>query len=210
MRLALSQHADGVELDVRLCRSGEVIVLHDPDLERVAHARLGAANTDFGALRTHDLGGGERVPSLDEAIELVLDSGALLNVELKYDVPDLEALVTAVAQRVLARSAEERERIMFSSFSRRICALLCAQLPKAEVAFLFSEAPGVFPQGIRAVNPLHKLVDAAAVAAWHARGLTVNVWTVNDGPRAAVLAAAGVDGIITDDVPVVRAALAPT
>ena len=35
MRLALSQGADGIELDVRLCASGEVIVLHDDDMQRV-------------------------------------------------------------------------------------------------------------------------------------------------------------------------------
>jgi glycerophosphoryl diester phosphodiesterase len=52
------------------------------------------------------------------------------------------------------------------------------------------------------------LLDAAYIAALHARQLIVNTWTVNDPARARLLAAAGVDGIITDDVPALLDALA--
>ncbi|MFI5308765.1 MAG: glycerophosphodiester phosphodiesterase, partial [Polyangiales bacterium] len=50
MRRALEQGADGIELDVRLCKSGEVLVLHDADLLRVAGKKLVAAESTFDEL----------------------------------------------------------------------------------------------------------------------------------------------------------------
>jgi glycerophosphoryl diester phosphodiesterase len=207
MRRALDQGADGIELDVRLCGSGEVIVLHDPDLQRVAGVAVTAAEASLAELQQHDLGQGERVPLLDQALELVLGSGHLLNVELKADVPDPVALARAVAQRALARNAQERARLLFSSFSAELCGALAEALPEAAVALLFDREPSELPRGLAAVHPRYPLADSSAVARWHAAGLVVNVWTVNDAQRARELAAVGVDGIVTDDVPLVLAAL---
>jgi glycerophosphoryl diester phosphodiesterase len=207
MRMALAQGADGIELDVRLCGSGEVVVLHDPDLKRVAGARVLAADASWAELQRHDLGGGARVPSLAAAIELVLGAGKLLNIELKSDVPDAGALVAAVARMLNAETAAALERVVLSSFSPDICADLCDALPAVAVGALFETIPSALPSGVRAVHPRHVLVDDATVARWHAAHLLINTWTVNDASRAAQLARAGVDAIITDDVPTILAAL---
>jgi glycerophosphoryl diester phosphodiesterase len=103
IEIAIAQGAEGIELDVRLCGSGEVIVLHDPDLQRVAGVPLLAAASNYRALAACDLGDGARVPLLDDALSLVLRAGLFLNVELKADVPDAAALVAAVLERVRAR-----------------------------------------------------------------------------------------------------------
>lgn len=207
MRRALEQGADGIELDVRLCASGEVVVLHDPDLQRVAGAPGRAAELSLDELQRYDLGQGERVPTLDAAMDLVLGGGKLLNIELKPDVPDRDALVARVAERVGARPAEQRARVVFSSFDRAICSALRSAAPQIAVGFLFERLPPDLPDGMAAVHPHHAAVDRAQIERWTAAGLVVNVWTVNDGARAAMLAEAGADGIITDDVPAVFAGL---
>lgn len=207
MQRALAQGADAIELDVRSCGSGEVVVVHDPDLRRVAGAGAVVATTPLSELQRHDLGEGERVPVLDEAMDLVLGAGALLNIELKPDVPDPQALVAAVASRALARSAAERARVIFSSFGARLCVALQAAVPGAAVAFLFERAGAVLPPGIAALHPRHALATREALAGWQAAGLIVNAWTVNDPDLARALSAAGVDGIITDDVTLVLGAL---
>ena len=45
----------------------------------------------------------------------------------------------------------------------------------------------------------HALVSPAVVRAVHGSGGALFAWTVNDPDRVALLAAAGVDGIVTDD-----------
>jgi glycerophosphoryl diester phosphodiesterase len=194
MRLALSQGAGGIELDVRLCKSGEVIVLHDVDLKRMAGVALRAQDATLAELQAHDLGRGEHVPTLDAAMDLVLGAGPelRLNIELKPDVPDENALVQAVAR-----------------FSAGICAAMRRELPALAVAFLYEQAAeeALRPTGVAVVHPRHQLLDAAVIAELHARHLQVNTWTVNDPARALALAQAGIDGIITDDVPAILSAL---
>jgi glycerophosphoryl diester phosphodiesterase len=204
MRYALEQGADGIELDVRLCKSGEVIVLHDPDLVRVAGCALRAEDAMLEELRAFD------VPSLDDAIDLVLGHGAQrarLNVEVKPDVPDVLVLTHAVARCLEARTPGEQARLLVSSFSSVICEAMLEALPGLDVAFLFEREVDELPEGISAVHPHHALLDAARVAGFHALGLQVNTWTVNDHARARMMADAGVDAIISDDVPVVLGAV---
>jgi len=207
MEYALAQGADGVELDVRLCGSGEVVVLHDADLERVAGVPVAVSAATLSELRVLDVGDGERVPLLDEAMALVLGGGRLLNVELKPDVPSPQALIERVALAVCARSPAERDAIVISSFSARMCSALATALPGVAIAFLFEHAPDGLPAGIAAVHPHHALADPEAIARCHEQGFAVNVWTVNDPVRARALAAAGADGLVTDDVAVVLGAL---
>lgn len=207
MRLALAQGADGIELDVRLCGSGEAVVLHDPDLLRVAGVAYEVMNLSRDELQRCELGGGERVPLLDEALELVLGGGALLNIELKPDVPDSVALIRAVSACVQRRAQPERERILLSSFSRSLCRMASAALPGLAIAALIDKADAALPDGIRAVHPHQALATSEAIARWHHAGLRVNVWTVNDPARARELANHEVDAIITDDVPTTLAAL---
>src|SRR5512141_12305 len=87
-RLAMQQGADGVELDVWRCASGEVVVAHDEDLQRVAGSPLRIPDARLDELRAADVGAwkgarwrGERIPRLDEVLEAL--PGAVVNVELK-------------------------------------------------------------------------------------------------------------------------------
>jgi len=208
--LALSQGADGIELDVRPCKSGELVVIHDPDLQRVAGDPRTVAELAASQLNTIDLGGGQAPPLLRQAAALVLGAGKRLNIELKADVPDRQAAARALVDEVSEFSSAELERVVASCFDRGLAQALGEALPELAVAWLLSPKTPRHPDdllGLRGVHPHHSLADAAQVARWHAQGLFVNVWTVNDGAQARRLQAAGVDGLITDDVPRMRQAL---
>ena len=208
--LALAQGADGVELDVRPTRDGEVVVFHDPDLARLAGDARAVSDLTHAELRGFDLGRGERIPRLVEVLDLVLGAGKFLNVELKRDVPDLDRSVDAVAAILGARTADERARLIVSSFERAAIDRLGAKLPEVAVAFLFADAADPFPvlSPTWHAHPRHTLAGAEAIVRWQSEGRVVNVWTVNDTVEAQRLRDADVDGIMTDDVPLVLAALA--
>ena len=93
-RLARAQGADGVELDVWRCASGEVVVFHDEDTARISGVPLRVPDAPFPALRALDVGAhrgerfrGERIPRLEEVFEAL--PGAVVNVELKSRGRDL-------------------------------------------------------------------------------------------------------------------------
>ena len=78
--IAVAEGADGVELDVRGTRDGSVVVFHDVDL-----ARLAGDPREVAALDRRDLPpvGGAPIPTLDEALDLILGAGLEVNVEVK-------------------------------------------------------------------------------------------------------------------------------
>jgi len=102
-RLAVEQGADGVELDVWRCGSGEVVVHHDPDTARTGGVARLVSSTPWAELRRLDVGSwkgerfaGERIPLLAEVLDAL--PTAVVNVELKSSGwPDL-ALARAVAE----------------------------------------------------------------------------------------------------------------
>lgn len=212
-RLAIEEGAAGVELDVRTCASGEVVVAHDPHLGRVGERAAWIAMLPWERVRAVRIGESERVPLLDEAMDLICGAGLRLNVEVKGDVPDRRATARAVAELLAKRRASEREAIILSTFDPLVLVTLRRHARGVPLAFLFDRdhtGPVRAPLARRllrpdGLHPHHALCTNDAVARWKRRGLFVIPWTVNDPRRAEELATAGVDAIITDDVPALRA-----
>ena len=198
--LALSEGADGVELDVRLDRSGRVIVLHDTGLARVTQgvdarrvAELSAAEVDAA-----HAGGGEHIPVLIDVLAWAEEREARVNVELKGDVPSLKALAQAVAGDVKKVRAAP-ERIFFSSFHPW---LVHEKQRAFRSAILFRML------GAAAVHPERTLITTERMARWRRADALVNTWTVNDDAEARQLAELGVDTIISDRPGAILQALA--
>ncbi len=207
--LAARMGADGVELDVQRCGTGEVVVLHDESLGRTTGRAALIAETPWSVVRTLDAGSrksprfaGARVPLLAEV--LAGTGELLLNIELKCDHADDRGL-TAEVTRLIA-DASAGTRVLLSSFNPLCLFRARALAPRIARALLFEEAvawplrravtaPAL---GVAALHPQVSLATAAQVARWRRRGYSVAAWTVDDVERAAALWASGVAGIITN------------
>jgi glycerophosphoryl diester phosphodiesterase len=206
--LAARYGAVGVELDVRLCRSGEVVVIHDPTLTKSTGGRdeRAVADLPLGELSLVDVGGREHVPLLDRVLRWARASKLLVNVEIKRDVPDRKRTVRATAD--VMRPYLAGGDVMASSFDPWMLAYFGLLLPGALRGSLFSsestlerlQTSGWVASliGAGAVHPERKLTSADRCRKWKKRSKLINVWTVNDVAEAQALAAMGVDAIITD------------
>jgi len=212
---ARADGADGVELDVLRCASGEVVVFHDDDLGRLAGRPERVADLTLESLREVPLRGGGRIPTLEEALQ-ACGPEMLVNVELKAgrgtSLRALAALVAGV-EALIARAGAAR--ILVSSFSPLALYLWRRRAPAVRAALLFERqaplplrrawaAPVLRPF---ALHPEAALCTPARVALWHARGYAVNVWTVDDPARLRALRDMAVDGVICNDPRAARAAL---
>ncbi len=207
--------ADGVELDVLCCGSGEVVVFHDDDLVRLAGRPHRVAALPWRALRAIELPGGHHIPLLDEAFE-ACGPDLLVNVELKSAGPfdrDLRRLVQGVVRSIERCGVEAR--VIISSFDPVAVRLWQQSRPDLPSAFLF-EAGGVaaIAKALAlpflhptAAHPEASLCRPDLVSRWHQVGYAVNTWTVDDPARLRELAAMGLDGIITNHPAATRAAL---
>ncbi len=204
---AADQGADGVEIDVRPCGSGELVLAHDPTLKRVSAGRDQRAVAtlsldELSALASTDPS--LAIPSLADVLSLCRQRDLALNVEMKRDVPSRPAAVRSVA-RELADYGRHCALIV-SSFDPWMLSAFRVLRPRIPTALLLhrdgqryrlSHATRVL--GVAAVHVERTFVQRRWVRRWHAQGLRVLVWTVNHPQEVRDLLALGVDGFISDD-----------
>ncbi len=107
-RKAFEAGADGVEFDVRITKDGELVIVHDPTLERTAGLRVAVKESNMTEILEADVGLGERVPTLRSVLS-ELPEGKLVNVEIK-DVDATEPAVRLIQELNLVN------RTLLSSF----------------------------------------------------------------------------------------------
>ncbi|HVV15880.1 MAG TPA: glycerophosphodiester phosphodiesterase [Polyangia bacterium] len=212
---ARADGADGVELDVMLCASGEPVVFHDDDLRRLAGRPDRIAALPYRVLRQVRLGPGGAIPTLEEAFA-ACGPDLLVNVELKVNEIDPRgtgALVDAVASVV--RRLGVGPRVLVSSFNPWAVWIWTRRVPDVPAGLLFERASALplrrawLAPAIRplALHPELVLCTRERVAAWKRRGYMVNVWTVDDPAALAACRRMGIDAVITNDPARARAAL---
>ena len=215
---AVSQGAKAVELDVRTCAGGEVVVFHDATLERMTQGRdlRRVEDVPAVALRSILLTGGAHVPLLSEVLGWARQRDVAVNVELKHDVPNRLALAEETARVVKEAGAD----VLFSSFDPLLLAMVSAlalalALPRALLVHgeqrMWADAlqAAARPPLVGALHLERTQTSRRAIQRYLARGLRLGVWTVNDPDEAAALAQMGVASIITDHPGDVLAGLQP-
>ena len=209
---ALSDGADGVELDVRMSRDGELFISHDDRVVMEGHdqpPRLGQLDAE----RIHRLGidQGRPLMTLQQVLRLQKDTGALFNIELKSDLQRPLEMTRRVVEQVRNHGGDG---ILLSSFSPYQVGLLRLLVPTIPVCQLLESNHWLSARlrllpllGVAGVNLQADLLTAGTMKAIRSRFPLINTWTVNSATQAKRMAELGVDAIITDDPALILAAL---
>ncbi len=196
-----------IETDLRVTADGVLVVFHDATLERVTD-RTGRVDTlTWAELSQARIGGREPILRLEDLL------GAWPDVRFNLDMKAAGVLAPLVRT---IRRLKVHDRVCLASFSD-------ARLAAARRIFGPSVCTSLGPRGVAALRlssyspraaglvrneagcaqvPLQlggrALVDERFVAAAHARGLQVHVWTVDTEEESRAMLDLGVDGIMTD------------
>jgi glycerophosphoryl diester phosphodiesterase len=207
---AAEKGADAVEFDVKLTADQQVIVLHDPTVDRTTNGSGKVAKLSLEEIRRFDAGiqypgkfPNEKIPTLEEVFETV-GRRLFMNIELtNYSTPN-DGLVTKVVELVKNHGMENR--VLFSSFfpwnlqkagtllPETPCALLTMRGWKGYLGRSFG-----WRGGCAALNPFMTDVNAGLVFRVHTAGKRINAWTVTAEDDIKRMIGLGVDGIITGD-----------
>ena len=198
-----------IETDVRATCDGVAVVFHDEDLDRLTDHTGPLVARDWAQLDDVRIEGKEPIVRLDALL------GAWPDLRLIIDPKSADVVAPMIE---VLRRTNARDRVCIGSFSaRRLCRIRaespgCTSCSPAEVVRLRAQSWGV-PTGKLAadcaqVPPRHPLigglsipvVDAAFLRTAHARGMPVQVWTVNDDAEMERLLDLGADGIMSDRV----------
>jgi len=190
-----AEHLDRVEIDIRRCGSGELVVFHDRTVDRVTGGSGPVAEHTLAELKELCVGDSdEQIPTLGELVA-ALPAGLALQVELKE---------TGTAGDAVELLEPVADRVRFSSFLPAALAGLRDVAPDSRRGLLFSDDPAANLQtaadlGCSAAHPSVELcADTDVVERARERGFDVIAFggTTETAVRRAIQA--GVDGVTTD------------
>lgn len=205
---ALDCGVDGVEIDIHTSVDRRLMVIHDPSLERTTNLRGEIAQMSSHELRQADAGEGEKIPYLEEVMELVLPRGRVLFIEAKGTDFDKELLG-------LLKGRKYASQIILKSFHHRWLKEIGDQLPQIKKAALMNGLPAspktlAKSAGAQMLSLSAETIDKTCVAMAHAAAIEVCTWNVNQREELGKYLAMGVDWLGTDCPSEIIPALAKT
>ncbi|WP_406728782.1 glycerophosphodiester phosphodiesterase family protein [Streptomyces sp. GD-15H] len=184
---------DVIELDLHLSKDGELVVMHDAELDRTTDGTGPIADRTVAELRALDAGRGERIPVFEEVLDAV-------HVPLQAEIKDVQAA------RALAEVMNRRGltgRIEVSSFHDDAITEIARLVPGVRTALVASRY---------STDVVERAVGAgAATVCLNIRRLTLEIveqarkadlriigWVVNTQDHLRLVRALGLDGATTD------------
>ena len=222
-RSAVELGIDVIETDVHLTKDGEIVIWHDPTLDRNTDGTGTIESHTLKELKQYDAGytftadGGRSYPFRGKGVRLATLSEALeecpderFNIDLKSQEPDIVERFLSV---IRAHKAEKR--ICVASFHYENLKRLRATAPDILTSITTKEVvplvlkgklgllPRAFDRKIIFQIPTDQhgitIVNERFVREMHKRDAVVMVWTINEEEEMKRLYSMGVDTIMTDN-----------
>ena len=207
---AMKLGARAVEMDVRLCKDGIPVIVHDPTVDRTTNGtgavadltRLDLLRLDAGSWK-HPRFVGTRIPLLTEALQAISDD-AIAVLELK----------TQIDPNLLRRILDEfaiRDASIILSFEQDILKAIHKSMPHTAIGLLSDGWQPDLPDicstlGASILGLNTGVLNVERIKSARERHLRVWTYTPNDAGSVAACAAIGVEGIITDHPELIRPA----
>ncbi len=203
LEAAAALHPDFVEFDTMRTADGQYVVIHDPDLARLAGEKKQVKDMtldELTATEIHDeLGHTATIPSLVEYASKAKELGQPLLIEVKISgaEPSTEQNVADII--AVLRENDLLEGNLFHSLDHDTAQEIKRQLPDATVGYIMPFAAIGAPDTLADFLVLEESSATPAMRK-HARdaGLGYAVWTVEDEDAMRFRFREGADAIITD------------
>ena len=196
----------GIETDVHLTSDGKFVVYHDNHTGHLAGGKMVLEDTDFETLRSlqlHDKDGNKRIdmkiPSLEEYIDICAkyDKRPVLELKNRFPKRTIKKMLKVIAEHI------DMSRMICISFNYQNMVNLRELLPEGELQFLWhgditDDLLKKLTDHNLDLDIHHKNLTKEALDTFHANGIKVNVWTVDDPERAEELVSWGVDFITSN------------
>lgn len=199
-----------LETDARSTADGTLLAFHDKTLDRVTDSSGQVSSMTYQQVSAARIDGKEPIPLIEDLIGAF--SGLRFNIDLK-DPGTIEPLA-----RVLKRTAAW-DRVCVTSFSgRRLLAaqkllerpVCLAVTPAAIAAVRYAGFPGramaarLARSGAQCAQVPRQIATREFIRRSHELGLHVHVWTLNTREEIERALDLGADGVMTDDIELLR------
>lgn len=208
IKLAMSEKADYIEIDVMLTKDQEVVLSHDANLKRVSGHDQMIKEMTLEEVKKIDIGSyfdseysQERIPTLKEVLELIKGK-TKLNIELK-PMENGKELAEKVAE--VLEAYDMHQDVVVSSLDYECLQVFRARSPLTKIGYILSLGVGDFTKlDVDFVSVEYDLLTKGLSYAMSGCGKEIHVWTINDPEKVRDVARLRVDNIITDSVEMVQ------
>ncbi len=213
--LCLAHGIPGIELDIHLCKTGELVVIHDHKLQRLAGVDGEVEEMSLADLKQLDVGThkdekfkGERIPLLEELFKKY-GKNFYYDIELKVHGHKDTGIARKTWEMIQAYTLEEV--CLVSSFNpfavRHFNQASKKAIPTAIIYSESKEVPKILRHGwgrhiaqATVLKPGRKLVTTDMLHKFSTKkGYPILTWTVNNKKEGETLLKLGVDGLVSND-----------
>ncbi|WGK66271.1 glycerophosphodiester phosphodiesterase [Croceiramulus getboli] len=207
IKRAFELGADGIEIDVFRIRTGELVVFHDEDLDRLTGQSGLIENCTLEEVRALRVADEYPIPLLEEVLEL-LPQNKMINIELKG--ADTAAPTLHMLYGLFDRKMLQPEQVIISSFNwdelqrlRTTEAQQATNYIALRLGVLTEDDPLEaleIAQSLKAfsIHPNFQQLNAENTKTIKWAGFEIYVWTVNSPEAIERMKELQVAGIITD------------
>jgi len=192
---AIEIGVDAVEIDVRLTKDRELVVIHDASVDRTTNGRGAVNQYELRDIKTLDAGRGERIPTLQEVVDLV-GGRVTLVIELKEEGTEKKVVE-------LIRKNHFEQQVYVISFWHRLVKNVKELAPRIKTGVLLVGCPVdacvATQASADAVVMRYSFVNRDFVETAHKEGLQVLIWNIDDRNLLKPYVEIGVDGIASND-----------
>lgn len=219
-KFALKNNA-AFELDTMFSKTGELVVIHDSDVDRTTNGKGMVDSLTLAELKALDAGikfspkfKNEKIPTLAEVID-EFKGKTIIDIEIKSQASGEEAKKIGEAVAKLIKEKKAENDVFVTSFNPLVLEKIKQVNPdviRGQLYSNFEDVPQLsfftkymlrnlklnFKARPDILAPNFKLVDKDYVEKYHELGYKIYPWTVNKEEDMIRLIEAGVDGIISD------------
>lgn len=207
--LARQLGADGIELDVQLSKDGQLVICHDPTIDRTSNGLGWIKDHTLSELKRYDFGGwfstdyqGQKLLTLREFLEWFKPIPMQLNIEIKNGPVIYPGIEEKVLQHI--HQAAVGERTLISSFYHPSLKRVKELDPTIKTGVLFECRP-INPFELLTatqadfLHPFWQSLDRDWCIAAQAAGIAIHTYTINTWEEYTWVQDFGVASIFTDD-----------
>lgn len=207
LREAFEKGIKYVEIDIQRSKDGVLLLMHDRYVNRTTNGNGKVADMDWSVLQTLDAGSkfspkyrGEKIPSLEDALQLVRQANGVLVIEVKY--PSHYSNL-AKELDVFIRTKNASQYVIVMSFNIRFISELAHLKPDYPLGCLYIYPPRPKASELSfvtfvSVNWRSIYFFSKRLQNLQNQGIITWVWTVNSKKRADSIVHKGIQGIVTD------------
>jgi glycerophosphoryl diester phosphodiesterase len=191
---AMDLGTDLVEVDVRQSRDGELLIMHDPTVDRTTNGQGKVQDMRISQLKQLDAGLGEEIPTLTEVLELINWKVGLV----------IEIKVPGIVDKVLDTIKQSGMlNILIASFYHPICLnvkLIDSTIPTGVIFRCQPVKTEILAKNAHAntIFPYYQFLSREMVEKCHEHGILVYPWVIDNIANLKQVRSLGVDGLVTN------------